>query len=152
MTAEGRPDETVDQPTEQMPGSAGERAEPGGPPPAANQGKDEPTSTGQSLGRSSRTPGDQGQPPGPIDTDMSTSAERANVGGSPDAPNAVPTPGHAAGVPQASDQPLEGSSEDSDVAEGVRTPVSSTERAAGAPGRPANVGRPAAPDGETAPH
>ncbi len=122
------------------------------PPDAeASAGPTEQSSWGRATdsvpgsGKAYRTPGHQGDSANPLDTDVAASAARirAAVSSGP-----VPAPGDIAGVSAGAVDPLEGSSTESDVAEGARTPLSATERAQGTPGKPAIAPRPSAPDGE----
>jgi hypothetical protein len=110
-------------------------------PPAANQDKDEPIaatpaespqSSGADAGESSRTPGDQGELPRPMEVDNDQSA--ANTASAATMPagtdGGVPTPGDSQGVAVPSVHAAAGTSEESGEVEAVRT------TALAAPGKP----------------
>jgi hypothetical protein len=96
--------------------------------------------------------GAEGASPEPIETDVEAGANRTAPGSPPDsAAPPVPTPGIAHGVSVPSTEPMAGTSEESNIVHGVKTPHSTTERAGGTPGHPAIAPRPSAPDGEVSP-
>jgi hypothetical protein len=104
-------------------------------PPAANQGKDEPIASapdeaaqGSSGGRaqaqagsSSNVPGEQGEPPRPMETDNEASAANMTAASMPaSATGGVPTPGDSHGVAVPAVQAAAGTSEESEKVDGVR--------------------------------
>lgn len=72
-------------------------------------------------GRAQRAPGSDGRPAESeqIETDVERSAQNSNVNGTP---GTAFGPGDAGGVPVTSDEPAPGTSQDSAVAQGPRTP------------------------------
>lgn len=98
-------------------------------PPAANQDKDEPIastpseSPQSSGGTSSRTPGDQGEPPTSMQVDdVRSAADTAAAATMPaSTTGGVPTPGDSKGVAVPSVQAAAGSSEESGAIQDVRT-------------------------------
>ena len=111
-------------------------------------------------GRSSRDPGSTGEaPPESIDTDTEAGAERTQPGSPPessedDGDAEAETAGSAHGVSVPATESLEGSSEDSNVVKGVRSPVpaSPAEKSTSAGGQyVSQVRRPGGPDGEVGP-
>ena len=73
-------------------------------------------------GRAQRAPGSDGVPPGSeqIDTDVERSAQNSNVIGTPGTDDG---PGSAGGVPVTSGEPAPGTSQETSVAQGSRTPL-----------------------------
>lgn len=111
----------------------------------------EPTSAGETY----RARGSLGRSPDPIESDTAAGAIRTQPGVPPDSavPN-EPTPGDAAGVSVGNTEPMEGTSEESAVVRGVRTPVPSDQgtQVASAEGQGVSgAHRAAAPDGEVSP-